>query len=168
MKVGVLSDTHGRLDAAKAAVAALRDRGADRFVHCGDAGEAVLEWLGTEALVLGWDVVWAWGNCDRGAAWRPYPAGIRGGPAPSWSWGGKRLAALHGADWRALDGAVASGLYDFVFTGHTHCPEDRTEGTTRVLNPGSAAMPRDGKGPRCLLLELESGAVEWVFPGGGR
>jgi predicted phosphodiesterase len=37
--VGLLSDTHGRLEAAHAGVAILRGQGAEFLIHCGDVGE---------------------------------------------------------------------------------------------------------------------------------
>src|SRR5438128_1878484 len=46
MRLGILSDTHGKLDATIAAVRTLRDAGAEFYIHCGDVGgEAILDQL---------------------------------------------------------------------------------------------------------------------------
>ena len=36
MKIGVLSDTHGRLEITQSAMRLLRERGAELILHCGD------------------------------------------------------------------------------------------------------------------------------------
>src|SRR4051812_19223606 len=59
MLIGILSDTHDRLEAARAAVQRLRQRGAEYLIHCGDVG-------GQEVLdeLAGVPTAFVWGNND--------------------------------------------------------------------------------------------------------
>src|ERR1700754_735549 len=57
--IGILSDTHGRADAMALAMQALRNGGAEFFIHCGDVGsEGVLDHL------AGAPAAFVWGNTD--------------------------------------------------------------------------------------------------------
>ncbi|MCP4216752.1 MAG: metallophosphoesterase family protein [bacterium] len=47
-----------------------------------------------------------------------------------------------------------------VFLGHTHYPMDRTAGTVRVINPGSAGQPRDGGLPSYAVYDTVTGKAE--------
>jgi diadenosine tetraphosphatase ApaH/serine/threonine PP2A family protein phosphatase len=46
---------------------------------------------------------------------------------------------------------------DVVIGGHTHDPTDRSVGSLRALNPGSASMPRHGGGACWMLVDDEAG-----------
>ena len=59
MLLGVLSDTHGRIDTMGLAVDHLRKRGAKQLIHCGDVGSVrILD------LMAGIPSAFVWGNCD--------------------------------------------------------------------------------------------------------
>ncbi|HEY1628897.1 MAG TPA: metallophosphoesterase family protein, partial [Tepidisphaeraceae bacterium] len=59
MNIGILSDTHDRLDNMLAAMQLLRDGGAEFFIHCGDVGgERILDQL------AGFPAALVWGNND--------------------------------------------------------------------------------------------------------
>ena len=59
MLIGLMSDTHDRVEAMALAVEALRQRGAEIYIHCGDVGsERVLDHL------AGLRAAFVWGNCD--------------------------------------------------------------------------------------------------------
>lgn len=165
MKVGLLSDTHNHLPETRRALELLLRRGAGHLVHCGDAGEDVVDLLSATCQEHGVRAHVAVGNCDRAhpedSPFQPAPAGIDRGEAPEFVLAGKRCIALHGDRTQRLDAALDSGQYDFVFTGHTHAPADRRTGKTRLLNPGSAARPRQGP-PTVALLDLETDLVNWI------
>ena len=165
MIIGVLSDTHNHLPECRRALDGLLRRGAAHLVHCGDAGEDALDLISAACLENGIRAHVALGNCDLAdqydARFSPSPAGLEIALQPSFDLAGKRCAALHGHQRGSLAQIVASGQFDYVFTGHTHQPLDEQVGRTRVLNPGSCARPRGGP-PTALLLDLESGRAAWI------
>ena len=73
----------------------------------------------------------------------------------------KACAVVHGDDWVALERLVAGGRLDYLFTGHTHFPLMETRGRTVVLNPGSAARPRNGM-ETVAVLDSATGKARWV------
>ncbi|MBK8915237.1 MAG: metallophosphoesterase family protein [Phycisphaerales bacterium] len=154
MRIGIISDTHGRADRAERAIAALRGLGAEALVHCGDVGTpAVLEAM---SIRPAWFV---WGNTDDAAALAPHavacglplpPAGLLSLPTP-----GLRIAVCHGHEFvfsnliRAAAGHIgwiaapsasedsAAAAPQIVLHGHTHVAADQTRGAIRFVNPGA-------------------------------
>lgn len=165
MILGLLSDTHNHLPEARRALDLLLRRGARHLVHCGDAGEDVVDLVSAVCQTHGIRAHVAVGNCDRthrdDAPFQTSPAGLERAEAPDFVLAGKRCLALHGDRPAALEKAVGSGRFDYVFTGHTHAPADEQAGPTRVVNPGSAARPRGGPAT-VALLDLETGQVDWL------
>jgi len=138
MLIGILSDTHDRVDAMAAGVALLRDRGAEMFVHCGDVGgERVLD------LLCGLKSVVVWGNTDFDQAeLSRYAAtlGIEGrGLLAELEVDGKRIAVTHGHDHRLMSRIVAGGQHDYLLHGHSHVMRDERVGRVRIINPGALA-----------------------------
>lgn len=155
MKIGLLSDTHG--DAARTIRAAslLKSHGVEAVIHCGDIGsQRVLTELAGAFEPPKIPVYAVDGNVDC----EDYTgAGIElCGEFADLTLGGKRIAIAHGHDALRLHQAIASGNFDYVFTGHTHAREDRHEGRTRIINPGAvhrAAIPG------VAVLDTETGAL---------
>src|SRR4051812_46113373 len=57
--VGMLSDTHDRVEAARAGIKLLREHGVEYFIHCGDVGsEQILD------LLAGLPAAFVFGNTD--------------------------------------------------------------------------------------------------------
>ena len=163
MRLGILSDTHNHLPETRRALDLLLRRGAEHLIHCGDAGEDVVDLLSAACQEHGIRAHVAIGNCDHvtDARLAPAPAGIERAAAPEFEIDGRRCLVLHGHDARRLHHAVGSGRFDFIFTGHTHRPQDEQAGPTRLLNPGSCARPRPGP-PTVLLLDLPAGEARWL------
>lgn len=144
--VGLVSDTHGRVDARL--FAALE--GVERIIHAGDL-EDVDTLIELEAIA---PVTAVRGNCDHGTrcSW-----------LPAFAWlevDGVRFVATHIRN-RALseDAARADGADVYVF-GHSHVPfaERRPDGML-VINPGSAFRPRGGTERSVAIVEVRDGAV---------
>ncbi len=139
MRIGIVSDSHGRAERLKAAVEALRSAGAEAIVHCGDIGS--LECL--SCLTAGGLPCYAVaGNMDRRLAGLGEAAGLRGvrfdAKAITVPLGDERqLAVTHGHDWALVRKLVESGEYAYVCCGHSHTPSDTREGACRVINPGA-------------------------------
>lgn len=160
MKIGILSDTHGNVARTATAAEVLLGRGADALIHCGDIGslqafELLQERCGSHGVSL-YAVL---GNVDL------YNPDLSLSPARNLSrflecrLDGRDAAILHGDDGRAWSGAVEAGRYTYVFSGHTHAPEDRTIGTTRLINPGAVTRARH---PTVAILDLDCNALEYL------
>ncbi|MGB7160476.1 MAG: metallophosphoesterase family protein [Tepidisphaeraceae bacterium] len=136
MILGIFSDTHDRVDAAAAGIAALREAGAAYFLHCGDVGgEGVLDGL------AGLPAAFVWGNTDWDrASLQRYAAdlGIQCfGAFGELELGGKQIAITHGDDDRAVRRVLAEQRHDYLFLGHSHVRADARTGRVRVINPGA-------------------------------
>ena len=136
MILGLLSDTHDRLDAMAAGVALLRDHGAEFFIHCGDVGsERVLDYL------AGLPAAFVFGNTDWDRAALARYAGSIGvachGTLADLTLAGKKIAVTHGDDFKLKQRLLAGQQHDYLFQGHTHVRADQRVGRTRVINPGA-------------------------------
>jgi putative phosphoesterase len=135
MKLGILSDSHGRVAILRQALARLDAEGVDAVIHCGDIGgiDSIEELAGRRA----WFV---WGNTDSPQPrWQVHVEELD----LAWPAGPLRLTlddhvigVFHGHE-RGFGQAVKSGEYDYIFYGHTHEQGDKRVGRTRLINPGA-------------------------------
>jgi putative phosphoesterase len=136
MLLGILSDTHDRSEIMKRAVAALQERGAGFFIHCGDICQPQLldHLAGLPAAVV-------WGNCDWDRPALQRYAQLIGvpfhGAVADLEFDGKRVAVLHGDDRTQMDALLKGQRHDYLLHGHTHVCRDERIGKTRVINPGA-------------------------------
>ena len=141
MLIGILSDTHDRVEAMAEAMRVLKEAGARFFIHCGDVGsERVLDHLAGEPSGF------VFGNTD----WDRAPLQRYAEQIGVQCWGtlgnltieGKQIAVTHGDDHRLKQRLFAGQNYHYVFQGHTHIPRDERIGRTRVINPGALHRAR--------------------------
>lgn len=151
MKLGIMSDSHGRLARIREALAVLEAAGAELFVHCGDVG-------GPEVLeeLAGRKCCFVWGNTDfPQATWRPQVEAL-GLPWPDGplelTLSGRRFAVYHGHE-PGFEAAIHSGQFDYLLHGHSHRQADYRKGRTRIINPG--ALHRVGL-PTVALLDVDA------------
>jgi uncharacterized protein len=136
MLIGVVSDTHGQLVLARAAMRMLESLAVERVLHCGDIGSP--EVIG---LFAAWPTHFVFGNVDYDRA--KLRAAIKGaGQTCHEKFGvveyeGRKIALLHGDDTRQLEETITCGNFDLVCHGHTHIAAKRRVGSTLVLNPGA-------------------------------
>jgi putative phosphoesterase len=135
MILGILSDTHGRVAAAREGLKILRARGAEYFIHCGDVGDGVLALLPAErcAFVFGNNDFDKHGFRDEAAIYSIRCLECFG----DLELDGKRIAVTHGDDARILREIRAAERFDYLLTGHTHMAHDQREGSLRCINPGA-------------------------------
>ena len=142
MVVGILSDTHDRVDAMAAAMDLLRRGGAEFFVHCGDVGsERVLDHL------AGVPSAFVFGNTDWDrAALQRYAQAIGVACHPSLAeleLGGKEFAVTHGDDFKLRQRILSEQRHEYLLLGHTHVRLDQRVGRVRVINPGALHRARE-------------------------
>lgn len=140
--VGVISDTHGLLDARVARVF----EGVSHIVHAGDIGGAdVLAGLGRLAPVTA-----VRGNTDHGGfAWDlPQQAVVEVC--------GVRIFVTHDRGGLLRSVGVDSLDVEVVVTGHSHSPALDWSGGTLWLNPGAAGRRRFHLPKAVALLEIHS------------
>lgn len=161
MRLGIVSDTHGRIATVARALDLLQARGVGLVLHCGDIDDAE-----TVELFRGVPTHFVFGNCDHDRAGiRAAVAAIGATLHEPWGLlelGGKKIGWLHGDDHRLMRDVEQSGACDYLFYGHTHVRADEIHGPTRVVNPG--ALHRTSR-KTCLVLDLESGRFEEVEVG---
>ncbi len=157
MKIGILSDTHDRVDRTARAVAALVRAGAEVLIHCGDVtGPAVVRKCG------GIPTYFVYGNndYDQDALGRAIAA-IGGQSLGRGGWidlGGRRIAVTHG-DLIGEIRRVLGSNPDYFLSGHSHLPSDERRGTVRWINPG--ALHRAARWT-VAVLDLDSDQLEFL------
>ncbi len=142
MLIGILSDTHDRVDAAAAAVVALKSARAEHYLHCGDVGgEQVLDQL------AGLNAAFVWGNNDWDrAGLHRYATELNiqcFGVFGEIELGGKRIAITHGDDLRSVRRVLDGQAHDYLLLGHSHLKADIRVGCVRVINPGALHRARE-------------------------
>jgi putative phosphoesterase len=135
MLLGVVSDTHGRVASAQAAVRMLESLQVAVVVHCGDIGSTEIP-----PLFHAWPTHFVRGNVDHdiAALTSAMPAsGTFHDRFADLVIAQRRIAVVHSDDAKRFRAAIDSGLYDLVCYGHTHVAEQHQERQTLVLNPGA-------------------------------
>jgi len=149
MKIGVLSDTHGRLESRVLEIF----RGVRRILHAGDVGnDEVLTELSALAPVTA-----VLGNTDG------FPLSQRLRPVEVLDLAGVRVLIVHDVGRPESPSEVAQRLIrehhpGLVVFGHTHAPYDRVVKGVRFFNPG-------GSGPRRFALPRTVALMEFTSTG---
>ncbi len=155
MKTGVISDTHGRLDRTRAALAVFDLEAVEMVLHCGDVGDlAILE------LFVGRPFRFVWGNTDRpDASWRralqTWEMEWPDSRPLQFELAGKRIILAHGHE-RTFPQVADECDADFLFFGHSHTPALVRTGGCTVVNPG--AIHRTPQ-PTVAIVETDTGEV---------
>lgn len=148
MRIGLISDTHGRLRSTVFE----RLRGVDRILHAGDIGPIdLLMELGTIAPVTA-----VYGNTDR------MDVRERLDDVAEMDLRGFRIVVMHGHQLGSPTPASLRGARpgaDVIVYGHTHRPLiDDEPGAALVVNPGAAGAARFGTPPSVGVLTLNDRA----------
>lgn len=159
MLIGILADSHDRMDYLRAAVRLCDEHGVEAAVHAGDfIAPFAVEALGE----LDCPVHAVFGNNDGErlgiqAAFGDWGK-VHPGPVEL-DLGGRRVLLMH--EPYALASHEASGRHDLIVYGHTHeidwRPARPETGRTLVINPGEICGWLSGRGT-FALYDLAAGA----------
>ncbi len=147
MHIGILSDTHDRLDTLKQAVAIFKKQSVAQIVHCGDwVSPFTLEYFDSICTDFRVPVYSVFGNnegdirriIERNAKLQN-PIHFTSKQTLTLEVEDRKIIVYHGQDKTITEAIVKSQLYDTFFTGHTHIPLNKTDGKTLILNPGSTS-----------------------------
>lgn len=151
MVIGIVSDTHGDMHAIEDVLARPEAARAEVWLHAGDVAPDA----GYVCQLSGKMVYAVAGNCD-------WPS-EKVKDELVLDFAGHRLFLAHGHTYgvrRGTDALVEAARQagaDIAVYGHTHVAElADLAGGILVLNPGSAARPRDAAERSFMLVELEA------------
>jgi uncharacterized protein len=157
MKIGVLSDTHDRIETTREAIRLLTEQGAELLLHCGDiVSPSILH------LFADLPTHFVFGNNDEPTELLDAIAAVGAShqdESGQLTLSGRRIAWVHGHHWHHLLALEQSGQFDYLFYGHTHVAESHRSGKTLVANPGALQRARV---KTCLLVDLASGELRTI------
>ena len=157
MKIGLVSDSHGKVRILDTALGILTARDVCAVVHCGDicciASVSLLDSLGVPVWLVA-------GNMDRNlqnlyAEARNTDVTFSYGSVELPLGDGEFLVATHGHDAHLLDGLIRGQQFPYVCHGHTHRIRDERWGNIRVICPGALYDPRHPDFPSAAILDTK-------------
>ena len=162
MKIGIVSDSHGKAKRLAAALKTLADRQVEAIVHCGDVGSIqcveLLAATGVPAYLVP-------GNMDRHVE-RLQAAAESGGVHFAWEvvtvpiGQGRQLAVTHGNDEGVLQELIREQQFPYICRGHTHSASNERIGNVRVINPGALHHAQRPHTPTVAVLDTQADTVE--------
>ncbi|AMW33684.2 hypothetical protein SAMN04488510_13512 [Fervidobacterium changbaicum] len=143
----IISDSHDNISNAKKFMEIARQRGVTHIYHLGDIVSPFMApyFLAEEIKFFG-----IFGNNDGEKLFlmQKFQNTLHNQPYEKEE-EGFRIFLMH--EPYALLPAIKSQLYDFVFYGHTHQLDIRTEGRTLVINPGESCGYLTGRATAVIL-----------------
>ena len=151
MKIGLMSDTHDRIDAVERAIDFFNRAGVEHVLH---AGDLVSPFVASEFAKLKAKLYYVWGNNEGDREFIRAKFGELGvkplGNFAALELNGRRIALLHGTHEDIVEALSKSGSFDVVVRGHTHRAEIR-EGKPLLVNPGEVCGYLSGRQTVALL-----------------
>ena len=155
-RIGIISDTHSRLALTQKAVTIFKNAEIAELIHCGDVGSEEIV-----RILSCFKTHYVSGNTDSDTlkTWTLQHGQTFYGQVGILSREEKRIAFLHGDDWRTFDDLLHRSHFDLICSGHEHLFSWRMEGETYLLNPG--AFTRTA--PSVAVIDLPEMLVEQFF-----
>lgn len=151
--IGIISDTHDNVINIKKAVELFKKNKVEFVIHCGDVIAPA-----TVKFFEGLDMKFIFGNCDGDRAlieekvkefgWEHH------GRTMELKHSEKKIGVFHGDKLIIQDKMLGAG-YDYYIHGHTHKPEDRMQGKTRILCPGGHYLGDDKETNKIIIIDIE-------------
>jgi hypothetical protein len=153
MRIGVVSDTHDRLDTLRAALQRLREAGITTLLHPGDivapfAAKVLAGFAGTLYVTYG-------NNDGERCGLKQVLPQIQDGPLRL-ELAGRRVLVHHALEWCRPEDLAAA---DVIVTGHTHEPQVERRGGKLFVNAGECCGWVTGRAT-FAVVELDTGEVE--------
>ncbi len=151
MKIGLMSDTHDRLDGVQRAIDFFNKVRVQHVLHAGDLNSpfVVPKFANMKAKLY-----YVWGNNegDRESVTLKFSKlGLKPlGNFASLELGGRKIALLHGTHEEIVQALLRSGSFDVVVRGHSHRAEI-LRGRTLCINPGEVCGYLTGRKTVALL-----------------
>jgi uncharacterized protein len=167
MRLGILSDSHGRLILLQRLLTMLSEAGATYFIHCGDLadfGHSLVPIL--RALPTGRSA-FVFGNADiersEAALFASSHDLLCLDIAGRVELDGRVIDVVHGDDGELLMSRFeVEPLADYLLSGHTHIPHDLQRVRPRRINPGAIYEPRQRSRAGGAVLDLSTGELQFV------
>ncbi|MDD3393850.1 MAG: metallophosphoesterase [Anaerotignum sp.] len=153
MKILVFSDSHGRIENAKAVLQRL-ERQVDMVFHLGDYDEDA---IALQSMFSSLPFHYVKGNNDFGQDTPSHKLVLAQG---------KRFLLTHGHKQRVHYNLNTIAYWgeeqgvDAVVFGHTHVPLNDGGGRVYLFNPGSISLPRDSFTATFGIISIENGKME--------
>ena len=151
MKIGIMSDTHDRLDAVEKAIDLFNREKVEHVLH---AGDLVSPFVAPKFAKLKAKLYIVWGNNDGDKEFIRVKFGEIGvtplGNFAALELDGKKIALLHGTHEKIVEALIKSGSFDIVVRGHNHRAEIK-KGNTLLVNPGETCGYLTGRSTVGLL-----------------
>jgi putative phosphoesterase len=152
--IGIISDTHDNIPNILKAVELFKKNQVEFVIHCGDVVAPA-----TVKFFSGLNMKFIFGNCDgdrclieekvKELGWEHH------GRMIELKLKEKTIGVVHGDNLLINDKMMSKG-FDYFIHGHTHQPEDKKIGKTRVLCPGGFFLgdPKDTN--KIIILNLDN------------
>jgi len=151
MKIGIMSDTHDRLDAVEKAIDLFNREKVEHVLH---AGDLVSPFVAPKFVKLKAKLHYVWGNNDGDKEFIRVKFGEIGvtplGNFAALELGGRKIALLHGTHNEIVGALIKSGSFDVVVRGHNHKAEI-LKGRTLLINPGEVCGYLTGRQTVAIL-----------------
>jgi len=155
MRIGVFSDSHGKIDSIRKGIELIGN--IDIILHAGDNYSDAIK-ISKEYNI---ETIAVKGNTDYL---------VKEDTEKVFLLAGKKIFLTHGHNYYVKNNL--NNLYyrsleldnDITIFGHSHIPVHIEYGNKIFINPGSTALPRGGSRPTCGLLEIdEKGNISFSF-----
>jgi putative phosphoesterase len=157
MRIGIISDTHDRVERTARAVKLLAAQGAQTLIHCGDlTGPEIV------AVCAPLPCYYVFGNNDfsedlleRAIA---SSGGVCLGQGAIVELANRRIAVAHGHEATRIRRLLGENP-EFLLFGHSHHPTDLKRGPTRWINPGALHRAANWT---VASLDLGTDQLHWI------
>ena len=138
MKIGLISDTHDRIENLNQTIKILKKEKVAELIHCGDLTSPFMV---KELTKFPGEVHCVFGNIDDRHTTTILALKTKNvklyGDYSELNLSGKKIAFTHFPFF--AEALALSGKYDAVFYGHTHEKQKEIKGKTLLVNPGELA-----------------------------
>lgn len=171
MKIGIISDTHGDLEAVKRAFEFFKNT--DLLIHCGDIFyhglfnmiKETYDPLKLSAIInsIKKPVIFARGNCDSEVDQIALDFAILD-PVRFFFYKDNFLYIHHGDKKQDEDllKLREKFRFNYVISGHTHVPRIEEKDGLFFINPGSPSLPKGGFPPTIAVMDLENNDINII------